>query len=481
MNNKEISNDPLNRIWKFFASVKLTIVLLLTLAATSIIGTLIPQNESPARYVQAFGEPLYRLFDILDLFDMYHSWWFQLLVLLLTLNVVICSLDRLSATWKIVFVKNPRFNLTRFRGLKNKVQLNHPQAADTVIHLVEPILARSFGYRRQEDTDHGFVFFAEKWRWTRLGVYVVHTSVVLLLIGSLIGSLFGFEGYVNIAEGEAVGTIQLRNTNKPFPLGFEIRCDDFNVSFYRSGMPKEFRSSLTIIEQGQPVIKKDIIVNDPLRYRGINMFQSSYGELPPAVRNEAAPDEIALVFVSKDTGKQYSQKARIGQEIQLPEELGRLVLKEFRTKFNFRGRDLGAALVGMLTQKNDVSVEVILPVRFPSFDRMNPMFNPQRNDAVFISVSDFQSSAESVGKRYYTGLQVTKDPGVWVVYSGFILMLMGCMITFFMSHQRICIEVIQSGKKSRIMVSATANKNKLGMQRKVQRIADKLAASGKDA
>ena len=252
MKNKEISNDPLNRIWKFFTSVKLTIVLLLTLAATSIIGTLIPQNESPARYVQAFGEPLYRLFDILDLFDMYHSWWFQLLVLLLTLNVVICSLDRLSATWKIVFVKNPRFNLTRFRGLKNKVQLNHPQTADTVINTIEPILARSFGYLRQEKTDNGFVFFAEKWRWTRLGVYVVHTSVVLLLIGSLIGSLFGFEGYVNIAEGEVAGTIQLRNTNRPIPLGFEIRCDDFNVSFYNTGMPKEFRSSLTILEQGQP-------------------------------------------------------------------------------------------------------------------------------------------------------------------------------------------------------------------------------------
>jgi cytochrome c biogenesis protein len=480
MKNKEISNDPLNRIWKFFTSVKLTVVLLLTLAATSIIGTLIPQNENPARYVQAFGEPLYRLFDILDLFDMYHSWWFQMLVLLLTLNVVICSLDRLSATWKIVFVKNPRFNLTRFRGLKNKVQLNHSQAADTVIHLVEPILAGSFGYRRQENTDNGFVFFAEKWRWTRLGVYVVHTSVVLLLIGSLIGSLFGFEGYVNIAEGEATGTIQLRNTNKPFPLGFEIRCDDFDVSFYRSGMPIEFRSSLTIIEQGQPVIKKDIIVNDPLRYRGINIFQSSYGELPPAARNEALPDEITLVFVSKASGKQYSQKARIDEEIQLPEDLGRFVLKEFRTNFNFRGRDLGAALVGMLTQKNGAAVEVILPVRFPSFDRMNPMFNPQRNDAVFISVSDFQSAAESVGKRYYTGLQVTKDPGVWVVYSGFILMLVGCMITFFMSHQRICIEVIPSGKKSRIMVSATANKNKLGMQRKVQRIADKLAERGKD-
>jgi cytochrome c biogenesis protein len=78
-------------------------------------------------------------------------------------------------------------------------------------------------------------------------------------------------------------------------------------------------------------------------------------------------------------------------------------------------------------------------------------------------------------KRYYTGLQVTKDPGVWVVYSGFIIMIVGIIITFFMSHQRLCVEVAQKGKKSRVMVAGTANKNKLGMERKLQKIAGRLA------
>ena len=45
-----------NKVWKIFTSIKLTIVLLISLAATSIVGTLIPQNENPAAYVQAFGE-----------------------------------------------------------------------------------------------------------------------------------------------------------------------------------------------------------------------------------------------------------------------------------------------------------------------------------------------------------------------------------------------------------------------------------------
>ena len=51
--------------------------------------------------------------------------------------------------------------------------------------------------------------------------------------------------------------------------------------------------------------------------------------------------------------------------------------------------------------------------------------------------------------RFYTGLQVNRDPGVWVVYSGFILMIIGCYITFFMSHQQICVELVRSREKNR--------------------------------
>jgi cytochrome c biogenesis protein len=90
----------------------------------------------------------------------------------------------------------------------------------------------------------------------------------------------------------------------------------------------------------------------------------------------------------------------------------------------------------------------------------------QKGDMV-ISVSEY-------ARRYYTGLQVTKDPGVWVVYSGFILLIIGCYITFFMSHQRLCIDIVKKGKKCRVMVSGTANKSKLGMQNKIKRISEKL-------
>ncbi|MGD8972426.1 MAG: cytochrome c biogenesis protein ResB, partial [Desulfobacterales bacterium] len=130
MGNQAISTDPFEKIWRFFSSVRLTIVLLLSLAATSIIGTLIPQNESPQAYLQAFGASLYRFFDLLGFLDLYHSWWFQTLMLLLALNVLICSINRLSTTWRIIFPERPKFNLSRFRQLEPKEEFTQNSSGE---------------------------------------------------------------------------------------------------------------------------------------------------------------------------------------------------------------------------------------------------------------------------------------------------------------------------------------------------------------
>ncbi|MGD8523438.1 MAG: cytochrome c biogenesis protein ResB [Desulfobacterales bacterium] len=479
MSTKEIAADPFTKIWKFFASVRLTIVLLLTLAATSIIGTLIPQNQSPDDYVNAFGAFVYRLFDVLGLIDLYHSWWFQTLMLMLAVNVLVCSIERLSVTWRIIFDRHPKFNISRFRRLQQQEEFTADGPAEQLKKGYQSIISRHFRFQRVEETENGFAIFAEKGRWTRIGVYIVHLSVILMLVGAVIGSIFGFEGFVNIAEGDSVQRIRLRNSSHMLDLDFAIRCDDFDVSFYDTGAPEEFRSSLTILEQGKPVLSKDIIVNDPLHYKGISIFQSSYGELPAQKQDVQISDDITLSFTSKASGMIYEKKARIGQPIKIPENLGKFVIDEFRNAFNFRGQDLGAAIVGTLHQTNGVTVEVVLPVKFPSFDKMGPIFNQTRKDDVIISVADINANQTRADVRYYTGLQVAHDPGVWVVYSGFIFMIIGCYITFFMSHRQICVDIHASGDKCRIMVAGTANKNKLANERKVKKIAHILVNDGR--
>ena len=453
---KTNSSDTISRVWKFFTSVKLTVVLLLSLAVTSIIGTLIPQSGTASEYFQKYGELRYKILSFLDsifeIFDMYHSWWFQILLLLLTINIIICSIDRIQATWKIIFVKVPRFNVSRFRRLEYKKEFSESSMPDELEKIYKPIISRSYGYSRIEQTDNGFCLFAEKWRWTRLGVYLVHLSIILMLLGSLIGSIFGFEGFVNIPEGESAKKISLRNTTEMHLLDFEIKCEDFSLSFYDSGAPKEYRSSLVIIENEKPVLKKDIIVNDPLRYKGINIFQSSYGTL--------APREVTLSFTIRETGMEYKKKAVINKPVDIPEGLGTFIIKDYSSSAGFKGHNIGEAFMGILTQKTGNPLNILLPIRFPSFDKM-------RKGDVVIAVA-------SHDHRYYTGLQVTKDPGVWVVYSGFILMIIGCFVTFFMSHQRICIEVTRKGNHSTVMVAGTSNKNKMGMQRKIEILSEKF-------
>ncbi len=447
--------EPMMALWRFFASIRLTVVLLLSLATTSIIGTLIPQNMGFADYVAKYGVQLFRIFSILDLFDMYHAPWFRFLLFMLTLNVLICSIDRLPATLKIVFAQPPTFNANRFRRLPARKTFDSDLSFDRLVDRLSLEMKKKFSYLRVEPHDQSTFIFAERQRWTRFGFYLVHISVVLLLLGGLIGSVLGFDGFVQIPEGETIGQIHSENRGTPIPLGFDVRCDDFSVTFYNEGKsrrPKEFRSRLTIIEDGKPVLTRDIIVNDPLRYKGINFFQSSYGAL--------APESAKLLVKSQQSGLQYPLEATMGRPLMLPEDGGTLTLIDFVSDFRFKGVNLGETLVGRLVQHDGAETDIVLPVRFQGFDKMRG--------------GRFIFTIDTVENKFYTGLQVTKDPGVWMVYIGFIFMIGGCFITFFMSHQKVCVEISTLDDQQHVLVSGTANKNKLGMNRKVEELARHL-------
>jgi len=346
----------------------------------------------------------------------------------------------------------------------------------TCIKTAEALVSKSYSRTQITPTKKGVMIFGEKWRWSRLGVYIVHLSVILLLIGSVVGSLFGFDGFVQIPEGETTDIIQLRGTGKTYQLPFKIRCEDFDVSFYPNKAPKEFRSDLIIFEGDREILKKSIIVNDPLRYAGINIFQSSYGEIEGETESQTVipePKEVLLNITILETGMSYQQKTVIGKPFSLPENRGKFVLTEFKPKANFMGQAIGEALSGILTLKDGQPVEVTLPIRFANFDKM-------RRGKLFISVLEpkpqAKMPAEKKDIRYFTGLEVTKDPGVWIVYAGFILMLSGCVVTFFMSHQQAFVEITAKGNKSHVVVAGTAYRNKMAMQRKTNLLSEKLGA-----
>uniref|UniRef100_A0A7C4RUF6 Cytochrome c biogenesis protein ResB n=1 Tax=Desulfatirhabdium butyrativorans TaxID=340467 RepID=A0A7C4RUF6_9BACT len=446
------SNGIWNEIVSFFSSVRLTIVLLLSLAVTSIIGTVIPQNAAPARYFMQYGEFWFRIFSVFDFFDMYHSWWFQAMLILLAINIVVCSIERLRATWSVIFPSQVNIQPERFRKSGIAVSRTFPGTPDQVQEALMHHMGKQAHIHTASASGKSGIFW-ETGRKSRLGVYVVHLSVVLLLVGGLMGSMWGFDGSVTIPEGESADTIQLGTGNVRHALDFAIRCDDFQIRFYENGMPSEYRSTLTILEKGQPVLTRDILVNDPLTYKGVTIYQASYGTVP-------SKNKAVFEFTSRDSGMVYRLAADVGQTITLPENLGTFTLKEFVPSYRFKGHDLGETFLAVHTPPEGGAVEIAIPTQFPSFDKM-------RKGIVAVSVGEAQT-------RYATGLQVTYDPGVWVVYTGFLLMIAGCYVTFFRSHRQVYIEFHGSDGNTRVDMYGIANRNRLGMERWIERLNNRM-------
>ncbi|MBI5062177.1 MAG: cytochrome c biogenesis protein ResB [Desulfatitalea sp.] len=349
-NATKITPGYAHSLWRFLSSLKLTVVLLFCLAALSVIGTIIPQNIPPQEYVRLYGMPGYRLLLVLDIVDMYRSWWFVGLLLLLVVNIIVCSIDRLRSGWQVIFVREPKFDLDQYRRRKNALSFEVQVPAHRIKESFQRIVAKGFGFCRLISIDGGFAITAERGRWTRLGVYAVHLSIVVLIMGGYIGSKFGFEGFVALPEGDQSATIELNRCHQTLTLPFAIRCDDFEVAFYEGGQrPKEFRSKLTILEGGQEVARQEIVVNAPFYYKGVGIYQSSYGRMdddaPSIEWGQEMPKEIALSIQSAASGIVYNRTAKIGEPLQLPEGLGQLVLERHEPAATFQSMALGPAFI----------------------------------------------------------------------------------------------------------------------------------------
>ncbi|MHB8174624.1 MAG: cytochrome c biogenesis protein ResB, partial [Nitrospirota bacterium] len=105
------SGGPL-KIWSFFSSLKLTVILLIILALVSIIGTIVAQDDPMKNMdmlVSMFGQEkapaVLKLMVALDITNMYHSWWFVFLLMMLSVNIAICTIERLPRVIHMVMKK----------------------------------------------------------------------------------------------------------------------------------------------------------------------------------------------------------------------------------------------------------------------------------------------------------------------------------------------------------------------------------------
>lgn len=432
-------------LFAFFRSVKLTIFLLILLAIVSIIGTVIKQNAPTEEYIRRYGIQLYNLLDFFNLFDMYHSWWFSAILLLLVINLIACSLHRLPGVLRQVY-RDPESKALEdpmLKALPYVERIRPFQTAEIWPSEIETLLQEKFKRPKRFEGPSSINLYAEKGRFSRLGVYLTHLSILVILVGGMIGSLFGFRGFVNILEGETVDHVFLRMKDGEVmrPIGFSLRCDDFRVTFYDLDRPekmaKDYMSDLTVLENGQEILKRTIEVNHPLHYRGLTFYQSSYG----------AVQDLTIGIQWKDRAEKRFLKGLEGETLLIPDSQIQLRILRYVPQVHNFGEGIQIALF-----EPDRPPRTLWLLK--NFPKMN---QPGENS--------FTLTFEEVSTREYTGLQVTKDPGVWVVWVGCGLMIIGLIVCFFFSHQRIWVR-IPVGKGGEIVFAGSTNKNKVGFEKR---------------
>jgi cytochrome c biogenesis protein len=313
-------------------------------------------------------------------------------------------------------------------------------------------LGKRFSAPVSTQVGNQYHLFAQKNAWCRLGVYVVHFSILVIMAGTIIGNIWGYKGFAAIVEGETITSVKARN-GQDVPLGFEVKCDQFTVSFYDAPggggptqMPKEFKSILTLTENGKEIPgykHARVIVNEPLTYKGITFYQSSYGQA-----ND--PSTFFFTVRQREGGKIEQLALRPGTQTRLPD--GRSVSIVDLTENPGEGL---AAVLGLSDKGGE-------PKFFKVF-KNNPGLDELRGDSVIFAFTGTDA-------RMYTGLQVNKDPGVWVVWTGCIMMCLGLCIAFFMSHKRVWI-VVQHGYAR---IYGNASKNQPGFLNEFEALADEL-------
>ncbi len=427
----------------FFSSVKLTLFVLFMLAFFSIIGTVIPQNKPAEFYIETYGNSMANIFQALDIPDMYSSWWFSALMILLSINMVVCIMERFPNAWRLITMDNLQTKLSRLEKMgQRRVFSSLSPPGETAVKLGD-ILKKKGWPTTEQRLDDSVLLFAQKGRWSRLGVYVFHLSILIVFVGAMVGSFWGYKAGVRIPETTSIDTVYRFGDNKAIKLDFKVLCKHFKLTYYENGAPREFRSELAIIKDGKEVAAKSIVVNDPLTYGGLTFYQSSY-----------EPYGKMLVRISNNnTGNSKEFLIRPGEEIPWPQE---------------------GISFGIINKKSTAA---------PGHFDYKIWFKDKKSDpATFWMEEDSTKSFERPEAKYTitmkeffaTGLQVTKDPGVWLVYAGCISMILSLIVAFFMSHRRIWIHVRKAEKGSHILISGLSNKNRVGFADSFASLAEKI-------
>ena len=284
MVQKRPQRDPVGAVWMLFCSIKFAVVLNVSLALAAMLGTVVPQMQPGIQDFQStlnqfLQDATSRYGDLTGIlywagfFDLYNSLWFRMLVVIVVFSIIVCTLNRWQPTMRLITRPTVRTSDAFLSGLTERAQfravpIGQSQAQELVAAALGKSRYRVVTERAADGT--ALYMYADRDRWSKLVTFVSHAALVLLILsGAFIAQLGWRERSVTFNPGQQVDV--------GHGLDFTVANIGFGIDYYPDGTTvKEYKDTLAVYEHGSQVLTKTIIVNDPLRYKGINYFLVSY-------------------------------------------------------------------------------------------------------------------------------------------------------------------------------------------------------------
>lgn len=410
-----------NKIWNFLSSMKLGITLVLLLAVASIVGTIwVPTDQ--------FGQQDFTVY--------YNNPLFKLLLGLLALNLLVCSLNR----WKAITstLKGPKADISEgfVKNLKSGGSVKLKNGPIQVGEKVKDLL-RKRGYRVFTKQD-GEVFkvSSDRGHLGIFGPYLTHLSFIIIIVAIVIkfSNIVGFDGTLVGFVGQTYSLGQVEGIqNVDSADYFDVKINNFRTEYRPDGSVKQWYSDVTVIDKGQAQPPFSIYVNNPLVYKGIKFYQSSYGsQFSGSSSGPSAKDQPFTVGT-----QQYIQPP--GTDI----------------TFVPLAYEDAQKMIVLATYKGNSQV---------GEDRvaLNTPFKYENTEVKFAQANN------------YTVLSVKKDPGVPVIGVGSILLILGVMISFLLRQRRIWSVVAPDKDGSIVYIGGIAAKDKRGLDNDLEQVMTQL-------
>lgn len=424
----------MRKVLNFLGSAKLGIALFFLIAIFSILGTIVPQGQPQQFYILKYGENLGRLMILFQLDDVYHSLWYVALLLLFLLNLVICSYNRYPIVLRL-YRKNPEeVDINKLpNSLQKKVQAEPNLIIDNL---------KKQGFKEALRTfEKGILLYKNSYSWGYFAFYLVHFSMILIVVGAMVGAIWGFRGNLALIKGEVVNQVSLFRKEHPVFLDFSVRLNQFIIELYPNGMPKEYISNVTIIDQNKE-FDALIKVNAPLNYKSITFYQASYEEVPRL--------ELEVLFNGK--------KQRIFLDQTFPvtiEDRVTIFLEAYMEHPNFL---VAKFLLLDLKEEKEQTIIAIKdrPVEFKTTEGRGTLI------------------LKGMEKDYLSILQVKRDPGVWIVYAGFVMMILGLLGVYLGEPKTFWVFIQREKEETILRGGAFAKRDRNGATLKLREILDNL-------